>query len=155
MKNSYYYTFLIVLTLVFFITGCDKGKTDSEAKKPAENEKPIENEKPVENEKPMADVGSLAHGGALMAPAEAAGAAENNEGVGHYKEGHWDVSEKHFNKAIEAGPDLAEAHYNLALTLDKLGNHGDATNQFRKALELAPDNPKIKDSQILKDHLGM
>lgn len=167
MKNSHYYTLLIFSSLVFLITGCDKLKMDSAAKKPAENEKPMamadaKNEKPMSmadagNEKPMpmADMVSLVDGGALMAADEAAGAADNKEGVGHFKEGHWDVSEKHFRKAVEANPDLAEAHYNLALTLDKLGKHGDATNSFRKALDLAPDNPKIKDSKILMAHLGM
>lgn len=110
-----------------------------------------------ESEKPAAEgageIASLAAGGALPAPDASPGKAENEKGIEHFKEGHWDVAEKHFKGAIEADPNLAEAHYNLALALDKLGNHGDATNHFRKALELAGDNPKIKDSQILKDHL--
>lgn len=143
MKKSFYYTFLIIVTTIFFITGCDKGTTNSEGKKPAEDEKSI------------AAVGNLVTGGALMAQDTEPGAAENNEGVGHYKEEHWKISAKHFREAIAAGPKLAEGHYNLALTLDKLGDHGGATQHFGEALELAPDNPKIKDSKILKDHLGM
>ncbi len=94
-------------------------------------------------------------GGILLAPKAELGATENNEGVGHYKEGHWDVAEKHFREAIEANPQLAEAQYNLALALDKLGNPRDATNQFLIAMHLAPDNPKITDSPILNDHLGI
>jgi len=143
MKIPYFYTCIIVLFLFFLITGCDKGTTTSEG------------EKPVENGKPIAAIGDLANGGALTALDTEPGAAENNEGVGHYKEGHWKTSAKHFKEAIAAGPKLAEAHYNLALTLDKLEDHGGATQHFKEALDLAPDNPKIRDSQILKDHLGM
>jgi tetratricopeptide (TPR) repeat protein len=143
MKNSFYYMFLVVVFAILFATGCDKGVTTPEGTKPAENEKPI------------SAVKSQVISGALMAADTEPGAAENNEGVGHFKEGHWKTSAKHFKEAIAAGPKLAEAHYNLALTLDKLGDHGGATQHFGDALDLAPDNLKIKDSKILKDHLGM
>lgn len=92
--------------------------------------------------------------GALVAPEEADGANNNNEGVKHYEQGHWDVAQDHFIKALAVNPDLVEAHYNLALALDKLGQHGEATNHFQKALDLAPEDPRIKDSGILKAHLG-
>ncbi len=143
MKNSFYYMFVGMVALIFTTAGCEKGATTSEGKKSTENEKPI------------SAVGDKLLIGALMAEVSEPGAAENNEGVGHYKEGHWKVSLKHFEEAVTAGPKLAEAHYNMALTLDKLGDHGGATTHFGEALKLAPDNPKIKDSQILKDHLGM
>lgn len=133
----------MLVALVFFITGCEKGKTDSYGKKPAESNKP------------QVKVGSLVDGGALRVPDTEEGGVENNEGVDHYLEGHWTTSGKHFRKAIETNSDLAEAHYNLALTLDRLGKHDAATDHFGKALALAPDNPKIKDSKILKEHLGM
>ncbi len=143
MKKPIYGAFLIIATITFLTTGCEKGTTTSEGEKPAENEKSI------------AAVKSQVILGALTAPDAEPGAAENNEGVGHYKEGHWKTSVKHFKEAITAGPKLAEAHYNLALALDKLGDHGGATQHFKEALDLAPDNPKIKDSKILQDHLGM
>jgi Flp pilus assembly protein TadD len=92
---------------------------------------------------------------ALMAPASSAGRMDNDEGVGHYKQGHWDVSEGHFRKAVKADPNLAEAHYNLGLALDKMGKHDEATTEFKKAAELAPTNPAIKDSAILKKHISM
>ena len=92
---------------------------------------------------------------ALMSPASSPGRADNDEGVGHYKQGHWDVATDWFKKAVKADPNLAEAHYNLALSLDKMGKHEDATAAFKKAAELAPANPAIKDSAILKKHLGM
>lgn len=49
----------------------------------------------------------------------------------------------------------AEAHFNLALTLDKMGEHEEAAASFRKAAGLAPKNPKITDSPILKEHTKM
>ncbi|HLZ33283.1 MAG TPA: tetratricopeptide repeat protein [Nitrospira sp.] len=92
---------------------------------------------------------------AIMAPASSPGRADNDEGVSHYKQGHWDVAIEWFQKAVKADPNLAEAHYNLALALDKAGKHTEATAAFKKALELAPANPAIKDSPILKKHVGM
>jgi len=91
---------------------------------------------------------------ALMSPASSPGRADNDEGVGHYKQGHWDVATDWFKKAVKADANLAEAHYNLALSLDKMGKHEDATAAFKKAADLAPANPAIKDSPILKKHLG-
>jgi Tfp pilus assembly protein PilF len=141
MKNSFYTMFLIVGAIFLFTTGCEKDATTSKQS--------------TENEKPISAVGNKLLVGALIATDTESGAAENNEGVGHYKEGHWKTSLKHFEEAVAAGPNLAEAHYNMALTLDKLGDHGGATKHFGEALKLAPDNAKIKDSKILKDHLGM
>ena len=92
---------------------------------------------------------------ALMSPAGSAGRTDNDEGVGHYKQGHWDVAEGHFRKAMKADPNLAEAHYNLGLALDKMGKHDEATAEFKKAAELAPTNAAIKDSPILKKHIAM
>ncbi|HET8580843.1 MAG TPA: tetratricopeptide repeat protein, partial [Nitrospiraceae bacterium] len=91
---------------------------------------------------------------ALMSPASSAGRMENDEGVGHYKQGHWDVAEGHFRKAIAADAKLVEAHYNLGLTLDKMGKHEDATASFKKAVEVAPPDSPIKDSVILKEHIA-
>jgi Tfp pilus assembly protein PilF len=92
---------------------------------------------------------------ALMSAAGSAGRADNDEGVGHYRQGHWDVSADWFQKAIKADANLAEAHYNLALAMDKMRKHEDATAHFKKAAELAPNKPTIKDSPILKKHTGM
>ncbi len=92
----------------------------------------------------------------LKAPADAANkeaASKNDEGISHLVQKHWDTAAGFFKEAIEADPNLAEAHFNLALSLHKMGKHGDATKHFKKAKELASGNSKIVDNEILKDHL--
>lgn len=89
----------------------------------------------------------------LPAPAGSAGEVANAEGIKHYGAGHWEVAEKHFREAIAADGNLAVAHYNLALALDNQDRHKEATQEFDRALKLAPDNPSIAESGILKGHL--
>ena len=79
----------------------------------------------------------------------------NNEGIEHFGQGHWDVAKKHFMEAAKEDPKSAEAHYNLALVLDKSGDHKAATEHFKTALDLGKENPEIQNSGILKAHLKM
>jgi Flp pilus assembly protein TadD len=116
---------------VSFAIGCDSGQTGYGSKKTGK----------------AADA-------PLAAPASSAARMENDEGIGHYQQGHWDVAMEHYQKAVKADPNSAVVHYNVALTLDKMGKHEEATTSFKKALELAPDDPAIKDSEILKKHVG-
>ena len=92
----------------------------------------------------------------LKAPTDAANkeaASKNDEGISHLVQRHWDTAAGFFKEAIEADPNLAEAHFNLALSLHKTGKHGDASKHFKKAKELASGNSKIVDNKILKDHV--
>jgi len=94
----------------------------------------------------------------LPAKADRAAAKANELGAAHYKlgdadEGHWIIARGYFEEAIKIEPRLPEPHYNLALTLDKLGAHPDATAEFKKAAELAPDNTAITRSQAYRNHL--
>ncbi len=98
--------------------------------------------------------GTSAAPAALLASEDSPGKDHNDDGVRHYEQAHWDQAEGHFSQAIEADPNLAEAHYNLALALDHLGNHGAATESFKQAASLAPNNPDIAESPILKQHIG-
>jgi len=134
----------------------DAMESESEAPEQGEMEAPSEAEDgaPGEPAAGAVDLAGLATAGTLAVGGDKPGASENKEGIAHFKEGHWDVAEKHFRAAIDANSELAEAHYNLALALDKMGNHGDATSHFGKALELAPDDARISGSAILNKHLG-
>ncbi|TMQ31015.1 MAG: tetratricopeptide repeat protein [Nitrospirae bacterium] len=57
--------------------------------------------------------------------------------------------------ALKADAKLAEANYTVGRSLDKMRNHEEATDAFKQAAALAPENPAITDSSILKKHLGM
>jgi Tfp pilus assembly protein PilF len=81
--------------------------------------------------------------------------AHITEGIEHYDKGHWDVAKKHFVEAAKADPQSAEAHYDVALVLDKMGDHSGATEHFKKAQQLGMSNSEIQNSDILKKHLKM
>jgi tetratricopeptide (TPR) repeat protein len=141
---------LAVLFLVGLLSsGCDSGQYgESVTTKPkSESALSVTTEPPAMGEQSTME-------GALLAISGTSGAKENDEGVSHFQQEHWDVAQEHFTKALAINPDLPEGQYNLALTLDKLGNHGEATNHFKMALNLAPEDPRIKDSGILKSHVG-
>ena len=58
--------------------------------------------------------------------------------------------------ALKAAPgSKAEAHYDVALALDKTGDHKAATEHFKTAYDLGKNNPDIQNSGILKAHLKM
>lgn len=101
----------------------------------------------------LADMGKAAS--PLKVAAGSNAESHNNEGIEHYNQGHWDIAKKHFMGAAEADPTSAEAHYNLALALDKSGDHKAATEHFQKAYEMGKGNPDIAHSGILKAHLKM
>ena len=91
----------------------------------------------------------------LVAPASSPARMDNDEGVGHYQQGHWDVALEHFRKAVRADPNSAIAYYNLGLTQDKMGKHDEATALFQLAVVLAPNDPLITGSEIVKKHTSM
>ena len=91
---------------------------------------------------------------ALTSAVGSPGQADNDEGVSQYKQGNMDVAIDRFQKALKSDPKSAEAQYNLGLSFDKMGKHDEASAAFKQAIALAPANPAIKDSPILKKHLG-
>ncbi len=146
---------VVVLALIVgFISGCDSNKVSESTKSESKATEGTVPSGEGSEEATMETAQTATEPMALSASEESAGAGENNEGVTHYQQSHWEVAQEHFQKAIAANPKLAEAHYNLALTLDKLGKHGEATKHFKTALELGSDNPAIKNSGILQAHVG-
>lgn len=87
------------------------------------------------------------------AVASSAAGMKNDEGVSHFVQSHWDASADFFQQAIKADPNMAEAHFNLALALDQMGKHPEASEHFAKAHELGASNPKIAENEILKKHI--
>lgn len=61
-------------------------------------------------------------------------------------------AEQAFREAIGADPTFAEAHYNLALTLDRAGHQGEAKKHYIEAANLAPGHKVIWDSPPLREH---
>jgi Tfp pilus assembly protein PilF len=98
-----------------------------------------------------ADMGKTAP--ALPAPSGSKAESAIKEGMIHYEQGHWDVAKKHFEKAVQADDQSAEAHYDLALALDKSGDHQAAIQHFKAAQQYGKDNPEIQNSGILQAHL--
>jgi len=115
-----------------------------------------------DSEKPLAPAAKtgtaatapVSDGAALMSAVGSPGQADNDEGVSQYKQGNMDIATDRFQKAIKSDPKSAEAQYNLGLSFDKMGKHDEAAAAFKQAIALAPANPAIKDSPILKKHLG-
>ncbi len=148
------FALVMIVSIVGLIGGCDSGEVSESSKSEPTATSEAEPSAETSADTKMDTAAPATEPVALLAPEDAAGAGDNKEGVDHYQQSHWDVAQEHFQKAVAANDKLAEAHYNLALTLDKLGNHGEATNHFQMALDLAPDNPSIKDSGILQAHVG-
>ncbi len=92
---------------------------------------------------------------AVLPMTSPAAAQQNLEGIQQYQARKWQEAKNLFESAIQAAPDLPEAHFNLALTLHKLGDHREATIHFKKASELAPANKEIVESSAYRNHLGL
>lgn len=74
-----------------------------------------------------------------------------DEGTRLFKAGDWAGAGKAFEAAAAQQPDLAEAHYNLAVALDRMGNRAQAKKHYITAANLAPGNKVIWDSPPMRD----
>ena len=83
------------------------------------------------------------------------GSAYNLEGIKFYNRGQWEEARVQFEQAVQADGNLAEAHFNLALTLHKLGRHDEAKREFKIAGELAPKSKQIVNTSVYRNHLGL
>ena len=130
--------FFLVLVVFVFCMGCSGEKDASK----------------VPDSKESKDVLASLPEGPLNLPAESDPEANthNEEGISHYKEGHFDIALKHFREAGKIQSEIGEIHFNEALALDKLGDHGDAAKHFKVAEENANGNTLILESKILLAH---
>lgn len=112
----------------------------------------VTEERTAQQSMSKAGVAPVTEVGLLVAPATSLARSDNDEGVQHGQQGHWDAAEKAFRKALETDDNLAEAQFNLGITLDKLGKHDDAVKALKKAAALAPTNRLITESEIVKKH---
>ena len=130
--------FFLVLVVFVFGMGCSGEKDTSK----------------MPDSKESKDVKASLPEGPLNLPAESDPEANthNEEGISHYKEGHFDIALKHFREAGKIQSEIGEIHFNEALALDKLGDHGDAAKHFKVAEENANGNTLILESKILLAH---
>lgn len=89
----------------------------------------------------------------LAAPVSANSEAtrHNNEGIQAFDRSQWKNAREHFEEAIKASPNLAEAHYNLGMTLYKLRAFAEADPHFIEAANLAPGNKIIWNAPPLRN----
>jgi len=90
----------------------------------------------------------------LRAPAGTAPEAVTlmEEGNRLFAAGQWEPSKQRYEAAIKAQPPLAEAHYNLALALERLGDQASARSHYIEAANLAPGHKVIWNSPPLRRH---
>ncbi|HLZ34958.1 MAG TPA: tetratricopeptide repeat protein [Nitrospira sp.] len=88
----------------------------------------------------------------LTAPAgtKPAAVAQLEKGNALFASRDWAGAEQAFRQTIAVDPALAEAHYNLALTLDRAGNQAEAKKHYIEAANLAPGNKVIWNSPPLQ-----
>lgn len=88
----------------------------------------------------------------LSAPAgtNASTSHHNDEGIQAYQQQQWESAKQHFNAAIAAAPEFAEAHYNLGMVLYRLNAMQEGDAHFIKAANLAPGNKVIWDAPPLR-----
>lgn len=65
------------------------------------------------------------------------------EGNKLFAEHQWTAATRKYKAAIQAQPTLAEAHYNLAMTLEQQGIFLESRSHYKKAADLAPGHPVI------------
>lgn len=81
-----------------------------------------------------------------------AAAAAMEEGNRLFALRQWEPAKAQYEVAIKAQPSLAEAHYNLALALDELGDRTAAKRHYIEAADLAPGHAVIWNSPPLRKH---
>jgi Tfp pilus assembly protein PilF len=72
------------------------------------------------------------------------------EGTRFFREGRWEAARQQFQSAVQQQTELAEAHYNLALSMDRMGDQAGAKKHYIEAANLAPGHKVIWNSPPLR-----
>ena len=98
--------------------------------------------------------GSAASEWTLRAPAGTVPAAASamEEGNRLFAARQWEQAKAQYEAAIKAQPSLAEAHYNLAMVIEILGDDATARRHYVEAANLAPGHKIIWDSPPFRRH---
>ena len=73
-------------------------------------------------------------------------------GNSEFAAGNWNAAKETYTAIIRMDPALAEAHYNLGLTLERLGDQTEARKHYVKAANLAPGNKIIWNAPPLRKY---
>lgn len=76
--------------------------------------------------------------------------AAMERGNGLFAAQDWSGAKEAYAAILNTDPSLAEAHYNLALTLDKMGEKAEARKHYVQAANLAPGNKVIWNAPPLR-----
>lgn len=97
---------------------------------------------------------ATAHERTLRAPTGTVPAAASamEEGNRLFAARQWEQAKAQYEAAIKAQPSLAEAHYNLAMVIEILGDDATARRHYIEAANLAPGHKVIWDSPPLRRH---
>lgn len=88
---------------------------------------------------------------AMPADTSAKAAPAMTEGDRLFRSKDWSGAAQAYQAAATLQPSLAEAHYNWAVSLDRMGNKAEAKKHYLEAANLAPGNKVIWDSPPLRE----
>lgn len=84
--------------------------------------------------------------GSSQSSDEQAAQANLNLGAAYLREGNPQLALEKLERALDQNPRLADAHSVIAIAYDQLGQPDDAEKHYRRATQLAPDNPAAANS---------
>ena len=101
-------------------------------------------------------VSAIADEGPMELPGSAPENAKmhNKAGIKNWNKGNYQEALKHFKESAAIDASNGQIHFNEAICLDKLGQHGKATMHFKAAKQRAAGNQAIINSPILNAHIG-
>jgi len=93
---------------------------------------------------------------ALMSEADPEGAAGSllEAGIAMFNAGDMPGAQQALEKALQADPDLPQAHYTLGLSYANTGDKARAIEHLKRFLELAPDDPEAGSAKEMLDYLS-